>query len=92
MKIYFLSQNDNDDYDAYKSMVVCAENEEDAKSIAPNGELFKEINDETDFSFLDESIWALKLSSIYCEEIGIANVNQKRGVIIATKQNHIIFT
>ena len=36
MKIYKISQDVNNDYDAYKSAVVYANNEEEAKSIHPN--------------------------------------------------------
>ena len=32
MKLYLLSQDDNNDYDTYDSIVVCAESEEDARN------------------------------------------------------------
>ena len=76
MKLYFLSQNDNNGYDTYVSAVVCAENETDAKSISPDGEPFIENN--------PFSAWAIKASAISCKEIGIANEEQKRGVVIAS--------
>jgi len=37
MKLWLLSQDKNNDYDTYDSCVVVAENEEDAKSIHPDG-------------------------------------------------------
>ncbi len=37
MKIYLLSQNDNCGYNTYDSMVVCADSEDDAKMIMPDG-------------------------------------------------------
>ena len=77
MKLYLLSQNDNTDYDTYDSCVVCAENEEDAKTIAPNGNIYflptKQYSD-----------WALSKETILCEEIGEANKSQVRGVIISS--------
>ena len=76
MKLYLLEQTDNNDWDTYDSCLVCAENEEDARTIAPNGEVFKE--NETWGS------WAKSAESITCEEIGEANDKQERGVIIAS--------
>ena len=75
MKLYLLSQTDNGEYDTYDSCLVCAENEADARTIAPDGKIFKEGK---------WGNWALKASAINCEEIGTANDKQKRGVIIAS--------
>ena len=77
MKLYLLSQNDNNDYDTYDSCVVCAENEEDAKTIAPNGSVYTVPTKRY-------SNWALSKETILCEEIGEANKSQIRGVIIAS--------
>lgn len=76
MKLYLLSRKGNIDYDTYYSCVVCAENEDDAKTIHPSGDVFKENE--------PYCSWVKKTSSIVCEEIGEANVSQKRGVIIAS--------
>lgn len=76
MKLYLLSQDDNNDYDTYDSILVCAENEADARTISPNGEPFVE-NERW-------GSWAKKASAISCEEIGEANDKQTRGVIIAS--------
>ena len=46
------------------------------RALPPDNREFKEME-----SF---STWATKLSSIHCEEIGIANTNQERGVILAS--------
>lgn len=75
-KLYLLSQNDNNDYDTYDSIVVCAENEECAKKIDPYGNEYTE-NAKT-------GTWANKLSSIQCIEIGEADEKQEIGVIIAS--------
>lgn len=37
MKLYRIYQNKNNDYDTYSRAVVCAESEEEAKLIHPNG-------------------------------------------------------
>ena len=76
MKLYLLEQNDNNGYDIYDSLLVCAENEADAITIGPDGELFKEADEWAD--------WALSKESITCKEIGEANEMQERGVIISS--------
>lgn len=78
MKLYLLSQNDNDNYDTYDSCLVCAENEEDAITITPDGDTFIEN------CYNYNGGWAKKLSSITCVEIGEANERQTRGVIISS--------
>ena len=77
MKIYLVWQVDNNGYDTYDSCVVCAENEDDAKTITPDDEIYTEpVGPYTN--------WALKKESIFCREIGVANENQERGVILAS--------
>lgn len=78
MKIYLLSQSEGGDveYDTYDACVVCAENEEDAKSITPFGSEFNELD--------PSSLWAQSKSSVSCKELGQANDNQKRGVVLAS--------
>ena len=77
MKIYLLSQNQYSSYDTYDSCVVCAESEEDAKTIHPDGSNFSEKDDWM-------HCWANSLEDIRCQEIGIANDKQIRGVICAS--------
>lgn len=76
MKLYLLTRKKGGGHDAYDSVVVCALNEEDAKNIHPNGSTFVE----KDYS----SSWVIKKQDIECEEIGAANENQERGVILAS--------
>ena len=76
MKLYLLHQNDNNNYDTYDSILVCAENEAEAKTITLTGHLFEESEEYTE--------WARKASAITCKEIGEANGEQTRGVIIAS--------
>ena len=74
MKLYLLSQKENQNWDTFDSVLVCAENEEEAKSITPYGEEF-DGNDGT---------WVANKEAITCEEIGEANEKQVRGVIISS--------
>ncbi len=80
LKLYLLSQSENNDYDTYDSCVVCSENEDDAKTIRPDGYVFLE-ND------WRGGCWANHLSAISCEEIGIAKKGLTRGVICASFNN-----
>lgn len=77
MKLYKLTQSESIGYDTYDSVIVCAENEDDAKSIHPSGGDFIEKGEIYD-------VWATKKSNINCEEIGVANNNQMRGVVLAS--------
>jgi hypothetical protein len=75
MKLYLLSQGYNDGYDTYDSILVCAEDEDDAKTINPDGTPFVERK---------MSTWTDTIDQITCKEIGEANDKQTRGVIIAS--------
>jgi hypothetical protein len=77
MKLYKLSQNDNNNYDTYDSCIVCAENEKDAITISPDG--FHTIEEKYEYTS-----WARDVSAITCEEIGEANEKQVRGVVLAS--------
>lgn len=71
MNVYLLTQKDNIGYDTFSEIVVIAENEADAKTISPNGEVFKPSYD-----------WAESIEGIKCELIGTAAPDQKRGVVL----------
>lgn len=77
MKIFLLTNLDTKGYDTFDSCVVCAESVEDAKSINPDGNDFKE-----DKSWYNS--WAFTKKGIDCKEIGDANKKQTRGVICAS--------
>jgi len=79
MKIYLLTTNSERGHHYYEFCVVCAENENDAKTISPEDldEVFKENDDLF-------TCWARKVEEINCLELGTANENQKRGVIISS--------
>ena len=79
MKLYRLSQTEKSGYDTHDSMIVCAHNEEDARSIHPYGQAYPS-EDWSNYW----STWASNPSQVKCEEIGEANDNQERGVILAS--------
>lgn len=78
LKIYLLKQDENRGYNCYHSCVVCAKDEDDAKSILPDG---GDFFDEEDRKYDDT--WVKDINLVICTEIGIANKNQERGVLIA---------
>lgn len=90
MKLYLLSQEMNRGYDTYDSVVVCAENEEEARIINPGGFYVWE-NDSWCFHFSDgrksfekrDDTWCLP-SEVKVEEIGIANDSVKAGVVLSS--------
>lgn len=92
MKLYKISQEKALGYDTYDSAVVCAEDEDDAKTIHPNG------NDIVRDTFTDErggwfkphpddryryKDWAL-LQDIIVEYLGEASPYIRRGVVVAS--------
>ena len=76
MKIYQIYQRENQNYDTYDECVVCAIDEDDAKSIHPSGNDLKDCEDHGD--------WVSDKSLIFCKYIGIADPSIKRGVICAS--------
>ena len=80
MKLYLLSQSENNGYDTYDSCVVCAENEDEAKSITPNfsekGKAFEPSD--------PYGVWAYSLEGVKCKYIGEASDDLSKGVVIAS--------
>ena len=80
MKIYKISQSINNEYDTYDSAIVYAKNEEEAKSIHPNGnttpiEYWKNI---------EVYSWVNLLEHIEVEYVGEAPHIKEKGVILAS--------
>lgn len=96
MYLYKLTQTINNHYDTYDSVIVCAENEEEARRIHPssllpdnkdamyydNGRrLVSEFNEDT-----DDDTWVEfnPIDQIKVEYIGEASKNLKKGVVLAS--------
>lgn len=75
MKLYLLSQTENNGYGTYDSAVVAAESEHLAKQIHPGNP--KKLNDLRD-------TWPISLEHISCEYLGEAVEGTKKGVICAS--------
>ena len=71
MNLYYVWQDENNDYDTYDSFVVCAENEEEAKNTHPDGKW-------------SLCTWASSPEKVKCKLIGTARDNVERGIVIAS--------
>lgn len=78
MYIYLLSQIENDDYDTYDSIIVCAENEQEAKKIHPYGSIYK--NSEA----WESTCWCSSPDNVEVELIGIAIKGLEKGIILGS--------
>ncbi len=83
LKLYLLTQNLNDTYDTFDSVVVCAKSEADAKTIHPDGGVFVEIEGRINPEY-SHGDWVSKFSHIQSKYLGPAAECIERGVIIAS--------
>jgi hypothetical protein len=71
LNLYLLSQDENIDFDTYDSMVVCAEDDREARNIHPDG----------NWGF---HTWARSPLNVKCKLIGVADSAQEKGIICAS--------
>jgi hypothetical protein len=76
LKLYLLTQTDNNGYDTYDSCVVCAGDARDAIMIHPNEE----------FGWNEHfgPSWANSSETVKCEHIGVAAEGVKEGVVCSS--------
>lgn len=79
MKIYLISQSEQDDYETYDSAIVVAKNRYDATTIHPDGEGMKFTE-----KYRVSPCWATKRKNIKVTLLGTPTKNQERGVILAS--------
>lgn len=93
MHLYKLSQEINNEYDTYDSLIVCAESEEDARTISPSGNNLK--GDKWFGNYTrppyeeyetDDGSWvnADQVDQVKVEYIGEASKELKKGVVLAS--------
>jgi len=80
MKLWKLSQDENSNWDTYDSMIVAAENEDEARMFNPNGSGLMTKKD-WEYKF---SSWCDDPSHIKVELIGTAEAGITAGVILAS--------
>ncbi len=76
MNLYLIYQNENNDYDTYDSVVVCAESEEEARDIHPN----QYSRERKEWSTDD---WCLK-ENVKARYLGVADISLEKGVVCAS--------
>jgi len=74
MKLFHISQTENNDWDTYDSAVVAAFSEEDARNITPNGSPFTE----------QYSSWCSSPDKVNVVYLGEAGEGTTHGVICAS--------
>ena len=77
MNLYLLTQDVNTDWDTYDSVIVCAESEEEAVKINPDGDIFGTVR-------RWGSGWVKDPSLVKCRKIGVADESIEKGVVLAS--------
>ena len=78
MKLYLISQRDNNDYDTFSAVVVCAPDEETARQMHPSsGEKI------TDWEAAND-VWCSSPELVKVKRIGIAEETLKTGAICSS--------
>jgi hypothetical protein len=75
MKLWLISQTENNDYDTYDSAVVAAETEDAARNTHPNG---------GDFYGVFQGLWAKTPNDVTVRLIGEAAPGIEAGVLCAS--------
>lgn len=81
MKLWLISQTENDDYDTFDSAVVAADSEDDAKATHPR---FYEDDPDYDWFGTGSHGWVNSPDKVTAELIGEAIEGTVRGVILAS--------
>ena len=79
MNLYLLTQDENDDYSTYDSLVVAAESEEAARNIGPTSDYWLELD--ASYSY---NTWASHKESIKVTLIGVSKPGTEPGLILAS--------
>ena len=77
MNLYLLTQDVNMDWDTYDSVIVCAESEEEAVKINPDGDIFGTVR-------RWGSGWVKDPSLVKCRKIGVADESIEKGVVLTS--------
>jgi hypothetical protein len=84
MNLYLLEQSANNNYDTYDSVIVAAQNEDEARKIHPSS-YEKEGLEKPWYKRGDRfSTWAYELDQVNVSFIGVAKEGTEKGVILAS--------
>ena len=85
MKIYLISQKENDGYDTYDSAVVAARSEDEARKIHPHEDMgMKPYNWDTEPTGGYLYGWCASRDKVTVKLLGTAVVGTKAGLIMAS--------
>jgi hypothetical protein len=76
MKLYHVSQSENDEYDTYSDFVVCAESEEEARNTHPD--------QWKDNAWSTSDVWCKSPDQVEVVYIGEAATGIDKGIICAS--------
>jgi hypothetical protein len=80
MNIYIISQEANNNYDAFDSAIVCAEDSVEARNMNPSNGMKME---KTDWKS-NYSPWCSNVDQVKAKLIGVADEAIKKGVILSS--------
>lgn len=83
MKLYLVSQKQNNDYDTYDSFVVAANNEEEAKNTNPHNGLQLSKKDWEDYGNKWRT-WCDDIKHVDVKYLGKANSSVKQGIVCSS--------
>ena len=83
MKLYLISQKENNNYETYDSAVVCAESEEQARNVNPDKWKFGEDTEFMNWSKREYS-WCSSPDKVTVEYIGEAKEGSTVGVVLSS--------
>ena len=79
MKLFLVSQNQNQDYDTYDSFVVVCNSEDEAKQTHPDGTQMTIENWDNKYS-----VWCDNASDVNVKYLGEADSSLQKGVVCAS--------
>ena len=79
MNLYLIERDDNASYDEYVSAIVCAESEEEAVKIHPNGDIFDTV-------CRWGSEWVKDPSHVECKKCGLQTKTFKQSIYYCAKE------
>lgn len=86
-KLYLVKRTDNVRWDEYDSFVCCAEDEDEARKIHPNGTMCFKKDMSDDYREYFTGAWTDKIETLEVTCIGIANLSLRNRQVICASYN-----
>lgn len=85
--LYLVKRTDRIGYDEYDSFVVCAENEDEARRVSPDGEIFFKEGLPDAYRSYFKWVWTDAIETLDVTCIGIASTSLKKRQVICSSYN-----